>query len=360
VALSAETRVTAKPGIMMLQTNTSPPQHVLEIAYGFWHSKALFAAVELDVFTTLAGGPLDLETLITRAGVHQRAAHDFFDSLVALSLLERDAGGRYSNSAESDLYLVRGKPTYIGGLLKHLDARHYQNWRLLTRALVTGEPQSTLGTESYAGFYADACAQELFLGGMTAGSLLAARTLAKTFPWNRYATFIDIGTAQGCAPVEVARAHPHLTGGGFDLPTVAPAFASYIRQHGLSHRLTFYPGDFFINPLPGADVLVMGRILHNWDASVRTMLLEKAYRAISPGGALVVYDPMIDDERRRDPHGLLSSLNMLIETPAGSEYTAAECEGWMTRAGFRDIRVEPLLDMHVAVIGFKVASPISD
>jgi SAM-dependent methyltransferase len=195
---------------------------------------------------------------------------------------------------------------------------------------------------------------------MTAGSLLAARTLADKFPWNRYLTFIDVGTAQGCAPVEIARVHPHLTGGGFDLPTVEPAFASYVRQHGLSHRLTFYPGDFFVDPLPAADVLVMGRILHNWDGSVRTMLLEKAYRAISPGGALVVYDPLIDGERRRDPHGLLSSLNMLIETPAGSEYTAAECESWMTRAGFRDIKIEPLLDMHTAVIGFKGTSPNSD
>jgi O-methyltransferase domain/Dimerisation domain len=344
----------------VLQTNTSPPQRILDIAYGFWQSKTLFAAVELDVFAALVDGPLDLEALASRTGIHQRGARDFFDSLVALRLLERDTDGRYANSTESDLYLVRGKPTYIGGLLRHLDARHYQNWSLLARALVTGDPQSTLGTASYGAFYANAGAQELFLDGMTGGSLIAARTLAKTFAWNRYSSFIDIGTAQGCTPVEIARVHPHLTGGGFDLPTVEPAFASYVRRHGLSHRLTFHPGDFFVDPLPAAEVLVMGRILHNWDAAVRTMLLDKAYRAISPGGALVVYDPLIDDERRRDPHGLLSSLNMLIETPAGAEYTAAECESWMRRADFQDIRIEPLLDMHTAVIGFKRDASISD
>jgi SAM-dependent methyltransferase len=238
--------------------------------------------------------------------------------------------------------------------LQHLDARHYHNWARLAQALVTGEPQSSLGTESYVGFYSDARKQELFLNGMTAGSLLAAQALARKFPWKRYETFLDVGTAQGCVPVEIASLHAHVKGGGFDLPCLEAAFTRHVRDHGLSGRLRFYPGDFLANPLPSAQVLIMGRILHNWDGSIRTMLLEKAYRALAPGGALIVYDPLIDD-RRRLPHGLLSSLNMLIETPGGSEYTATECGTWMAQAGFRDIRVEPLGDMHVAVMGTKTA-----
>jgi len=329
------------------------PERIIEIAYAFWHSKALFAAVELDVFTKLADGALHLDTLTGRTGVHPRGARDFFDCLVALGLLDRNADGCYSNAGESGRYLVRGSADYLGDLLIHLDKRHYQNWSLLARALVTGEPQSALGTDSYAGFYADPSKQELFLNGMSAGSLLAARALARKFPWNRYRTFLDIGTAEGCLPVEIARVHPHLVGGGFDLPAVEPAFTGYVRGHELSDRLQFHAGDFFSDPLPSADVLVMGRILHNWDHSIRTMLLEKACRAISPGGALIVYDPLIDDERRAPPHGLLSSLNMLLETAAGREYTASECKSWMTSAGFRDIGVEQLGDMHTAVIGFK-------
>src|SRR5206468_10997811 len=112
------------------------------------------------------------------------------------------------------------------------------------------------GTTSYAGLYADERGQELFLRGMTAGSLLAAQALANIFPWGRYATIVDVGTAQGCVPVEIARVHPHLEGGGFDLPVIEPVFASYVGQHGLSDRLKFYPGDFFVDPLPEADVLV--------------------------------------------------------------------------------------------------------
>ena len=337
----------------MLQTDTALPQRIIKIAYAFWQSKALFAAVELDVFTTLADGPLDLEALASRTGIHRRGARDFFDALVALGLLERDPAGRYSNSLESDCYLVRGRPNYLGGLLKHLDSRHYHNWSRLAQALVTGQPQSSLGTDSYAGFYADARKQELFLNGMTAGSLVAGQVLARKFPWNRYKTFLDVGTAEGCVPVEIASANPHLKGGGFDLPCLEAAFTTYVRKHGLSGRLRFYPGDFLADPIPGADVLTMGRVLHNWDSSIRTMLVEKAYRAISAGGALIIYDPLIDEQRRL-PHGLLSSLNMLIETASGSEYTATECKSWMIQAGFREIWTEPLGDMHVAVIGTKI------
>jgi hypothetical protein len=328
--------------------------HILQIAYGFWKSKALFSAVELGVFTTLANGPLDLETLTARLRLHGRGARDFFDALVALNLLNRDAAGRYCNTSDADLYLDRDKPTYIGGLLEHLNARHYQNWTWLTRALRSGAPQSgALATGSYPALYADKVAQEIFLNGMTAGSLLAARALVRNFPWSRYRTLVDIGTAQGCVPVEIARVHHHLTGGGFDLPEVEPVFAAYVQKHALGERLRFFPGDFFADPLPAADVLVMGRILHNWDLATKKLLLKKAYDALPQGGALIVYDPLVDNERRTRAHGLLSSLNMLIETAGGFEYTGAECTSWMREVGFVETRIEPLSDVHTAIIAIK-------
>jgi hypothetical protein len=147
--------------------------------------------------------------------------------------------------------------------------------------------------------------------------------------------------------------HPHLTGGGFDLPEVEPTFASFVQKHCLSDQLRFYPGDFFSDPLPVADVLVMGRILHNWDLATKKLLLMKAYHALSPGGALIVYDPLIDDERREPVHSLLASLNMLIETSGGFEYTGMECASWMQETGFGETRIEPLCGRHSAVIGIK-------
>ena len=188
-----------------LRAEGASPSRILDIGYAFWRSKALLSAVELDVFTILAEGPQHLGSLVGRVGIHERGARDFFDALVALGLLYRDGKDRYGNSADCDRYLDRRKPSYLGELLTHLNVRHYQNWGSLTRALRTGAPQSKeLGVGSYRALYDDRPTQEIFLNGMTAGSLLAAQALAKEFPWREYRTIIDIGTAQGCLPVEIS------------------------------------------------------------------------------------------------------------------------------------------------------------
>src|SRR6185503_13585772 len=149
-----------------------------------------------------------------------------------------------------------------------------------------------------------------------------------------YRTFVDVGCAEGGLAVEVARANPHLEGGGFDLEQVGPIFEAYVRRHGLEDRVTFRAGSFFDDPLPSADVLVMGHILHDWDLGQKRMLLAKAYEALPEGGALIVHEALIDDDRSQNALGLLMSLNMLIETPGGFDYTGADCQGWMKEAGF--------------------------
>jgi precorrin-6B methylase 2 len=334
-------------------TAESPPNRILDIGYGFWKSKVLFSAVELSLFTELGGDALACEALAERLGVHLRGARDFFDALVALQLLDRDGQGRYANRPDCTPFLDRHSPTYLGGRFDHLNARLYPRWARLTQALRTGEPQSELGTGGYAALYADKSTLDEFLRGMSGGSRLPALMLARLIPWRAYRTFIDIGTAQGCVPVEIARAHPHLRGGGFDLPQVESAFTRYVREHRIEDRLRFHPGDFLSEELPPADVLIMGRILHNWDLATKKLLLAKAYRALPRGGALIVYDALIDDGRRSRLHALLASLNMLIETAGGFEYTAAQCVGWMDDCGFDEMRVEPLDERESAVVGVK-------
>jgi hypothetical protein len=127
----------------------------------------------------------------------------------------------------------------------------------------------------------------------------------------------------------------------------------YVDSHNLGDRLRFYPGDFFEDPLPAADVLVMGHVLHDWDLEVKRMLLAKAYETLPEGGALIVYDAVIDDDRSENAFGLLMSLNMLIETPGGFDYTGADCTSWMREAGFRETRVEHLVGPDSMVVGIK-------
>jgi hypothetical protein len=334
------------------------PERIIELGQGFWSSKALLSAVELRLFTALAAadGGMTCETLRHCLGLHERGARDFFDALVALGLVRRDENGRYANTPETDLYLDRNKPTYVGGFLEMCNATLYACWGGLSDALRTGRAQNGADAaerERFSALYADQARLTMFLKGMTGGSLPVAKAIAARFPWDEYRTLIDIGTAEGCLPVQVAAAYPHLTGGGFDLPPVGPVFEDYTRSHGLSDRLRFHPGDFLRDPLPSADVLVMGRVLHNWDLATKKELLAKAHAALPAGGALLVYDRMIDDERRLNSAGLLASLNMLVMTPGGFDYTGADCVAWMHEAGFREMRVEALAVGHSMVIGRK-------
>jgi O-methyltransferase domain/Dimerisation domain len=328
--------------------------HIMQVGLGFWASKAVLSAVELGLFTELARGPLDAEALRTRLGLHPRGALDFLDALVALRLLER-RGGKYSNTPDTDFFLDRNKPTYAGGILEMSNARLYAFWGSFTEALRTGKPQneSKTGGDMFGNLYSTPEKLETFLKGMTGISLGAAMAIAQKFPWKNYQTFADIGVAQGAVPVQVARAHPHLQGIGWDLPGVQPVFEKYIRAHGVADRVRFQGGDFFKDPLPKADVLIMGHILHDWDLEQKKMLIRKGFEALPKGGAFIVYEAIIDDERRENSFGLLMSLNMLVETYGGFDYTGADCQGWMREIGFRETRVEHLVGPDSMVIGVK-------
>ncbi len=336
------------------------PDKILELGTAFWASKTLLSAAELGLFTELAKhGPLDAEALRARIGIHARGARDFFDALVALGMLRREGdgpGARYADTPETDLFLDEAKPSYVGGLLEMCNQRQWPIWGKLTDALRTGRRQSEVegdATGLFDSLYADPERLRTFLRAMTGVSLGPARAIAAKFPFERAKTFADIGTAAGTLPIEVASAHPHLAGIGWDLPIVRPIFEDHVRARGLAGRLRFEAGDFFKDPLPSADVLTMGHILHDWDLDQKRMLLEKALAALPAGGSLIVYEGIIDDERRKNAFGLLMSVNMLVETDGGFDFTGADCQGWMREAGFRETRVEPLVGPYSMVVGVK-------
>lgn len=329
--------------------------HILQVGLGFWASKALLSAVEMELFTELAKHPEDLEALQARLALHPRSARDFLDTLVALGFLKR-VDGKYSNTPSTDTFLDKRKPSYIGGVLEMANRRLYPFWGNLTVALRTGQPQNEGkdgGPNPFIALYADPARLKEFLGAMTGISRGANLAIAGRFPWKQYRSAVDVGTAQGDLIAQVALAQPHIAGFGFDLPEVGPVFEDYMEANGLKERVRFCPGSFFEQPLPKADVVMMGHILHDWNLDEKRALIRKAYEAIPNGGALIVYDSLIDDERSKNAFGLLMSLNMLIETPGGFDYTGADCTGWMKEAGFRETRVEHLVGPDSMAIGIK-------
>jgi precorrin-6B methylase 2 len=330
------------------------PDRIMEVGLGFWSSKALLSAVEMGLFTELARRPGDLADLRSRLGLHPRSARDFLDGLVALGFLQREEG-TYRNTPATALYLDQRKPSYIGGVFEMASRRLYPFWSHLTEALRTGKPQNEAkhGGNFFAALYADPEKLRGFLRAMSGLSRAANALIARRLPWTRYRTFVDIGTAQGDLAVQIAKANPHLSGIGFDLDPVGPVFADYVAEQGVSDRLRFVAGEFFKDALPRADVALMGHILHDWSLDEKQTLIRSAYDALPEGGALVVYEAMIDDERRQNAFGLLMSLNMLIETPAGFDYTGADCCTWMRAAGFREARAEHLVGPDSMVVGIK-------
>ena len=331
------------------------PERILQTGLAFWASKTLLSAIEMGVFTELAQGAEPIDALATRVGLHPRSSRDFLDTLVALGFLQRD-GDRYANTPDTDLFLDRKKPSYVGGILEMANHRLYPFWGRLTDALRSGLPQNEIrdgGPGLFEVLYSDPARLKEFLISMSGLSRGANMTIARALPWANHRTFVDVGTAQGDLAVQIALANPHLRGVGFDLPAVAPVFEDYTATMGVADRVTFQPGDFFAQDLPKADVVLMGHILHDWDLATKQMLVRKAFEALPAGGALVVYDAIIDDDRSKNAFGLMMSLNMLIETPGGFDYTGADCSGWMREAGFSSARVEPLVGPDSMVVGIK-------
>jgi SAM-dependent methyltransferase len=331
------------------------PAPILQLGLAFWGSKTLLSAVELGLFGLLAQAPAGEAELRARLGLHARGTRDFLDALVALGMLIRDDDGAYANTPATDLFLDPAKPSYVGGLLEMANARLYPFWGRLTDGLRTGLPQNEArdGGDFFAALYADEDRLGQFLHAMTSLSAGASHAIAARFPWQDHGTVLDIGCAEGGLLVALALAHPHLRGTGLDLAPARAPFERHVASFGLAERLQFAAGDFFADPLPAADVITMGHVLHDWSLDERMQLLRSAYAALPPGGAVIVFDAIIDDERRENAFGLLMSLNMLIETQAGADYTAADCRGWLAEAGFRETRAVHLAGPDSMVIGIR-------
>lgn len=335
------------------------PGAIMQLAMGFWPAKTVLSAVELGVFTTLGSGSRTRAELKTELGLRSRAVADFLDALVALRLLERDGNGdegRYRNTPAAAAFLDAASPQYIGGFLEMANARLYAFWGGLTDALRTGEPQNEVkhtGKSMFEELYADPARLELFMGAMTGISMGGFAALAEKYDFSRYQTVCDVGGATGQLSIMLAQRYPHLRCTTFDLPVVEPIARRTIAAAGLGDRVSTASGDFFVDPLPAADVITMGLILHDWNLERKLALIRAAHAALPPGGALIAIENLIDDDRRENVAGLMMSLNMLIEFGDAFDFTGADYRGWCEAVGFRSVEIRPLAGPVSAAIAYK-------
>jgi SAM-dependent methyltransferase len=340
-------------------TATAPdPGHILQIGLGFWASKTLLSAVELEMFTVLGSGSMTRAKISSELGLHDRSSADFLDALVSLNLLRRDgdaADARYSNTADTALFLDKTSPAYIGGILEMANARLYPFWANLTEALHTGEVQneSKSGGDFFGTLYEDEARLEQFvtaMRGLQTGNFMA---LLDKVDLSTATTLVDLGGASGFLCALAAQRHPHLQVINVDLPPVEPIARRTFEQFGVSDRATAHSSDLFADPFPASDVAVFGNLLHDFDEASKRSLISKAYDALNPGGRMIAIENVIDDARRENTFGLLMSLNMLIETPGGADYTASQFDGWCRAAGFSRTEIVPLAGPSSAAIAYK-------
>ena len=335
------------------------PSKIMQIGMGFWASKTLLTAVNMGLFTHLANGELSGQDIKTRLGLHERGLYDFLDTLVALGFLKRSGlkeTALYRNAEDTDLFLDKSKPSYVGGMLEMSNNRLYPFWHNLEDGLKTGAPQNetkTGGKPLFEELYANEENLREFLkamGGIQMGNFM---TFSKKFDFSNYGTLCDIGGAGGYLSAQVVLNNDHMKCISFDLPPVSPVATETINNMSLGDKIIIQSGDFFKEDFPKADIITMGNILHDWGTQDKKMLIKKAYDALPQGGALVVLENIIDDDRSKNAFGLMMSLNMLIETPEGYDFSLADFDRWAKEIGYRETSTMPLTGPSSAVIATK-------
>ena len=347
---------------MQQAQNQPTPKHILQTGLAFWPSKILLTAVKLDLFTLLAEKKsLSGAEIKTALGFNCIPRHnfDFLDTLVTIGFLQREGlleTARYSNTAETEFFLDKKKPSYVGGILVMANNRLYPFWNDLEAGLKTGEAQNEIkhgGDNLFEALYNDQNRLKEFINAMTGVQVGNFMAFAQKFDFANKKTLADIGGSGAMLSLMVAKHQPHMNCVSFDLPPVAPIAQENVNHFGLNDRVKIAAGDFFKDELPKADILVMGNILHDWSEEEKIALMKKAYDTLPADGAFVAIENVIDDERNKNAFGLMMSLNMLIETSHGFDYTFADFNRWAKQCGFSRTELIPLAGPSSAAVAYK-------
>lgn len=326
---------------------------------GFWVSKTLMAAVEADIFSKVEGKQVTAQELQQLLGMEERPAQSFAAALVSLGLLEHKAG-RFSNSAHASAFLVRQKPGYMGGFIRMVDERVYRAWGQLSWSLANNRPVEAKSGGDAESLFDDAKQEkgiqeiEKFTHAMYGVSIGPAMALAKAFDFTKHKSLLDIGGGSGVYSIWVAKENPNMTATVADLAPVCRVAEQYAASYGLASRVKTIPLDFWKQDIPaGHDVMFLSHILHDYSEEKDVALLKKVYAALPKGGAVIISEWMLNDDKSGPVPSAMMGLNMIVETNGGRSYTFAEISEMLRKAGFQNIEKRPLAGPAQIAIGYK-------
>ncbi|MDE5119649.1 MAG: methyltransferase [Trichodesmium sp. St19_bin1] len=347
---------------MKNQVKEPSPDMIMQVGTGFWASKILLTAVHFELFSHLSQqGSMSANAIKSTLKLNCTDRHlfDFLDALTSFGFLNRTGlleNAQYSNSMDTDTFLDKNKPLYIGGFLEMMNNRLYGSWGNLGEALITGKAQNETSKGEKTIFetlYEDSGLLKEFTNAMTGRQVGNFMVLAQNFDFSKYNNFLDVGGSAGMLSLMVAKHNLHMQCNTFDLPPIESIANETIKKFKLDDRVRAISGDFFKEEFPKADVVAMGNILHDWNEESKIKLIQKAYDALPEGGAFIVIEALIDNDRKENAFGMMMSLNMLIETSDGFDYTFNDFNRWTGKIGFKSTTILPLSGPSSAAIAYK-------
>jgi hypothetical protein len=317
---------------------------VSSVAYGFMASQALFAALELGLFSALADGPLGEDDLARRLSTSPRPLRALLAACTALGLLERDEG-RYRNRPAASRYLVAGSRGYMGDYYLRQIAETLYSQLPRARAVLRGES----GATTYADFLDDPARTEAFIRGQHAGSSGPAHLLARDHDFAGFTCLLDLGGGSGAFAIEAVRRHPGLSAIVVDHPSVVAVGRRIVAEAGCADRVRHVAGDLLADPWPaGGDVVLMSYVLSSYEPPTVRDLLARVHGYLPSGGGLVVHDFALHGDRPGPRNAALWFFANLAISAATSPHTVQELAAAMRAAGYLDVTARP----HVPDITF--------
>ena len=313
------------------------PGPIVDLIDAFRRSKVLFVATSFGIFDRLQGATASCAELAAELQADPDALERLLDGCVGLGLLAKHSG-IYTNTPLANVYLWRESPQTLSGYIRYSETALYPLWTNLSSAVKEGGHQwkRTFGAEGgslFEHFFSTEESKRDFLAGMNGFGTLSSPSVVAAFDLSRFRSLVDLGGATGHLPIAACERYPNLRGVVFDLPVVVPVAREYVAKSSAADRMDVIAGDFFSEDLPDSDLFALGRILHDWAEPKIRLLLRKVYDKLPPGGALLIAEKLLADDKTGPTHVHMQSLNMLICTE-GKERTLPEYTELLKEAGF--------------------------
>ncbi len=306
-------------------------EEVMTIAGGYHSACILFAAADLDIFSILDKKPMTAQALAAEFGTDCRATRILLDALAGAELLTKNDNEYSVPSSVAELLTDKGAKSILS-MVRH-QANCLRRWVQLPQVIKSGKP-----AEYRPSIRGEAADQAAFIGAMdNVSAPVAAGIIDKLQPLS-FRHLLDTGGALGTWTIGFLQAVPDASATLFDLPDVIPMAKKHIAEAGLTGRVNFVPGDFYIDQLPGgADFIWLSAIAHQNSRKQNQALFAKIYAALEDNGVLVLRDVVMDDSRTRPQAGAMFAINMLVATEGGGTYSFEQYRLDLLDAGFADI-----------------------